>query len=525
MPVRIKQRPVADTTPVGSQCQTTMVSPKTPAKHASASRDEALRSTMQVRSAKNFPSLHDKNKEELFLQPETRPISQEQLIAEAKSIYAGLVMVESRCIEVDDKYAAQTPETGAQPQLKNEQWQALIALHRTLLHEHHDFFLASRHPSVSPALKKLASKYAMPARMWKQGIHSFLEILRHRLPGSRDHMLEFIYLAYSMMALLYETVPAFEETWIECLGDLARYRMAIDDTRDREMWTGLARNWYSKASDESPTTGRLYHHIATSSRPNQFFGSSLDSVPVQDFLLTRFDPAFTASERAHHRSMPEDIALIRWHTMPPAYNVSNIVSTFGNFEKLLDIHIECVARFQAQMCEIAMFSNTQTTKPSGTTRKRDFQFPPPVKENLRPFPEDFAVRGLLWTQDYFPEDYFQKLPIDDEEVDAEVASMANQRKEGICRLTNYLHIRISWMAMHQWVTGKTHTTSSPFLRIRHNWPQSRWTRLFQAAVSHQTNFLTSPKHSYVKTASCIRYGKIHESHHLKRSIPPLLTST
>lgn len=66
----------------------------------------------------------------------------------------------------------------------------------------------------------------MPARMWRHGIHSFLELLRHRLPGSSEYMLSFIYLAYSMMALLYETVPAFEDTWIECLGDLSRYRYA-----------------------------------------------------------------------------------------------------------------------------------------------------------------------------------------------------------------------------------------------------------------------------------------------------------
>lgn len=58
----------------------------------------------------------------------------------------------------------------------------------------------------------------MPARMWRHGIHAFLEVLRHRLPDSLEHMLAFIYIAYSMMALLYETVPAFEDTWIECLG-------------------------------------------------------------------------------------------------------------------------------------------------------------------------------------------------------------------------------------------------------------------------------------------------------------------
>jgi hypothetical protein len=118
---------------------------------------------------------------DIILQPETRPISQEQLVAEVKGIYAGLVMVEAKCIEVDNKQAtlAQADPSG-QPKLNPEQWQALIALHRTLLHEHHDFFLASQHPSASPALRRLASKYAMPARMWRHGIHSFLELLRHR---------------------------------------------------------------------------------------------------------------------------------------------------------------------------------------------------------------------------------------------------------------------------------------------------------------------------------------------------------
>ncbi|KAK1658554.1 hypothetical protein BDP55DRAFT_506504, partial [Colletotrichum godetiae] len=86
-------------------------------------------------------------------------------------------MVESKCIEVDN---AQSSNNQTNPKLNNEQWQALIALHRTLLHEHHDFFLASQHPSASPALRRLASKYAMPARMWRHGIHSFLEVLRHR---------------------------------------------------------------------------------------------------------------------------------------------------------------------------------------------------------------------------------------------------------------------------------------------------------------------------------------------------------
>lgn len=80
----------------------------------------------------------------------------------------------------------------------------------------------------------------MPARIWRHGIHSFLELLRIRLPASLDHMLAFIYLAYSMMTLLYETagdLKNLKTTWLECLGDLARYRMAIEDVRQSHLYS------------------------------------------------------------------------------------------------------------------------------------------------------------------------------------------------------------------------------------------------------------------------------------------------
>lgn len=147
----------------------------------------------------------------------------------------------------------------------------------------------------------------MPARMWRHGIHSFLELLRHRLPASLEHMLTFIYLAYSMMALLYETVPNFEDTWIECLGDLGRYRMAIEDEdiRDREIWTEVSRYWYSKASDKAPTTGRLHHHLAILARPNAvkqlfYYTKSLCvAIPfksARDSILTLFDPIINGTQ-------------------------------------------------------------------------------------------------------------------------------------------------------------------------------------------------------------------------------------
>ena len=200
----------------------------------------------------------------------TRPINHDQLVVEVKGIYAGLVMVEAKCIEVDEKQTmlAQDKDLLKKQPLTNDQWRSLIALHKQLLHEHHDFFLASQHPSASFNLSRLTAKHSMPARMWRHGIHAFLEVLRHRLPESLDHMLAFIYIAYSMMALPYETVSTFEDTWIECLGDLSRYRMAIEDNgpRDREVWSNVAKYWYNKPSDNF-RMDRLYHHFAILARP------------------------------------------------------------------------------------------------------------------------------------------------------------------------------------------------------------------------------------------------------------------
>jgi hypothetical protein len=293
----------------------------------------------------------------LLLQPDSRPISQEQLASEVKSIYAGLIMVETKCIEVDKTLANARKENSGQV-LTSEHWQALIALHRTLLHEHHDFFLASQHPSASPALRRLAAKYGMPGRMWRIGIHPFLEELRLRLPvddqdpqDTRDHMIAFIYLCYQMVALLYETVPAFEYTWIECLGDLGRYRMAIDkDIREYEAWANVSRSWYSKAADKTPTVGRLSHHLATLARSSslqQLYYYSKSLVAVEPFEGSRQSitgTLNTACGRApvptYVHAAPVDESFIRAHASLFERNEKeNHESIQFEFTEQLDNHI------------------------------------------------------------------------------------------------------------------------------------------------------------------------------------------
>ncbi|KAF2634306.1 hypothetical protein P280DRAFT_371236, partial [Massarina eburnea CBS 473.64] len=308
----------------------------------------------------------------LLLQPDSRAISQEQLASEVKSIYAGLTMVETKCIHVDRAQAAALQDnTDPHSKLASDHWQALIALHRTLLHEHHDFFLASQHPSASPALRRLAAKYAMPARMWKHGIHSFLELLRRRLPDSLDYMLAFIYLAYQMMALLYETVPAFEDTWIECLGDLGRYRMAIEDEdiRDRETWAAVARSWYSKAADKNPSVGRLYHHLAILARPNAlqqlyYYSRSLNCVrpfpSARESILTLLDPILGRSNTSFSHALPVDTSFIQAHgILFGKLSADRFEDARFAFQSQLDNHIGRVtAKWKEQGVHIAVTNLT-----------------------------------------------------------------------------------------------------------------------------------------------------------------------
>jgi hypothetical protein len=222
----------------------------------------------------------------IILQPETHPITEDQLANEVRGIYAGLVMVEKKCIDIIKQQHVQESE------LSHQQWQALIALHRTLLQEHHDFFMASQHPSATLVLRRSSEKYNVPARMWRYGIQTFLDLLHRRLPDSLEHMLTFIYLAYSMLTLLLETVPAFEETWIECLGDLSRYGVVIEERGllDYEIWVGIARYWYNKAVDKNPDVGRIQHHLGVLARPDiiqQLFYYTKSLVTVRPFPRAR----------------------------------------------------------------------------------------------------------------------------------------------------------------------------------------------------------------------------------------------
>ncbi len=93
---------------------------------------------------------------------------------------------------------------------------------------------------------------------------------------------------------------------------------------------------------------------------------------------------------------------------------------------------------------VCLFLNTLALDPQAmTSRTRHEEFPRPVKDEGRPLPEDFIMRGQLYTQWYFPPDWFTAFMADDDERSHDMPSMAQPRKERML----WLGLRIAFVRL------------------------------------------------------------------------------
>jgi protein SMG6 len=199
----------------------------------------------------------------------------------------------------------------------------------------HNLLEISLSPSVPPSLRIIPTKYNIIVRLWTYAFHKLLESLRRAAfasPLALEHLQDFIYYAYIFYTGLLEdpTLVSFKSGWLEALGDLAWYRMAvaamvndtgrgqgsltikavseaaadlndssgeksgsaksisdapaarIDDSPspsiglaaarllevepEKERWRNIARDWYAAGIAEQPGTGKLHHHLGLLSR-------------------------------------------------------------------------------------------------------------------------------------------------------------------------------------------------------------------------------------------------------------------
>ncbi|KAK5188174.1 hypothetical protein LTR92_011714, partial [Exophiala xenobiotica] len=82
------------------------------------------------------------------------------------------------------------------------------------------------------------------------------------------------------------------------------------DMRDRENWSNVARMWYNRAADLSPTTGRIQHHLPILARPNvvrqpdHYTKALISGVPfvnARDSIILLFTPFLENFEVISHK--------------------------------------------------------------------------------------------------------------------------------------------------------------------------------------------------------------------------------
>jgi hypothetical protein len=276
-----------------------------------------------------------------------------------QTITMGIDKLEAECIHLDKDRAPLVQDPSKKSKLNRDHWERLFATHQNLLWIIESLFLLSQHPSADPSLYSLAS-WNMIKRMWQNVIYPFLGILTRHLPDS-FYIRAFLDVVYSMMIVMHEKVPAFELTWIECLGDLGRWRMRIEnDIALSKDWREVSRAWYLKASNKAPTNGRLYEHLAIVAEPH-----SLEQLFLFSKALCAADPfapaleilksiMLSSTDGKYHRPLIDTVFIKAQALLLTSKTMEGFEHAMQEFLDVLNNHIDR-DEFTNQGCYIAIF--------------------------------------------------------------------------------------------------------------------------------------------------------------------------
>ena len=172
-----------------------------------------------------------------------------------QNVYACLLLVEKTCTQKLE-YIQQANDTSETKLMLH----AELASLDDLLHRLYSYILSvSQQPSASRSLKRFPMEQGMPGRLWRY-VAQYAEMVRVQFPPQYPVFLNFAH--ESFIAHLNEA-PDFKNTWFECLGDLSRCRMAVEEpnTEDYCILREEARSWYLNVPG-APSIGRIQYHLA-----------------------------------------------------------------------------------------------------------------------------------------------------------------------------------------------------------------------------------------------------------------------
>ncbi|KAA1471246.1 hypothetical protein DENSPDRAFT_776086 [Dentipellis sp. KUC8613] len=160
--------------------------------------------------------------------------------AQLKKLYRDISALETKILHEDPEEDADESsrlvlrgggEVGGEDSEKAK-WKKMIDDHKQLAEMMRNLLEISLAHGVPTSLRNIPQKYNIIIRLWTHAFHRILENLRRSSFSSKialEHLQDFIYYAYTFYTGLLEerTLEDYRAAWLEALGDLARYRMAV----------------------------------------------------------------------------------------------------------------------------------------------------------------------------------------------------------------------------------------------------------------------------------------------------------
>lgn len=223
--------------------------------------------------------------------------------------------------------------------------------------------------------------------MWRHGIHAFLECLRHRPPESLEHILAFLYigafLAVPNIAALFIPSTLRGENRL-----ILHYALPPDISLDCNHWhTGdlsPSRNPNASQVWSEPLTRKMYH-------------STIIVYEGVNLIASNFKRGRTEIHRGC-----SDLLLVHpilLHVL--TWCILSIPSAYKLFEEAIPWTAIC--------------DNLNQLKKQQSFWTQLFTFLLGEYIHNPPLPEDYTIRGQLYTKLYFPEKLFRNEEVDDEE--------------------------------------------------------------------------------------------------------------
>jgi hypothetical protein len=178
----------------------------------------------------------------------------DKLINEIQAAYFDITRLEDRSAQLMsslDVYSQRADKT----------FEDLYVAQTSLINKYFDFMFLAHHPTGNSVTRSLVRKYKIALRLWNKGILKYLDLLRTHSARNQDAMTKFIFHCFSLLTMLVDKPYDYRHMWLEALGDIARFSMAIGSVSNGD-WRGISQYWYCRAANRSPGVGRLFHHCA-----------------------------------------------------------------------------------------------------------------------------------------------------------------------------------------------------------------------------------------------------------------------